>query len=188
LAKAASKLAEEATGDRVGVSRVAITHTEGRGYIPNYEVAKAIFEALSREELRKSETLKGIRMEELGNLAKSPVVHVSPINKVADATDLMKKRDFSQIPVINANESCVGTLTDGLVVRAVARLGTLERVYSSTVEECMGEPLPVVGETTLLESVMPLLEAQKAVLVSKKGKIIGIVTAFDIMKDKDTQS
>jgi len=188
LAKAASKLAEEATGNRVSVSRPAVTQTEARGYIPNYEVAKAIFEALVREEeLRRSERLEGIKTEPLGNFAVKPVIHVSPVDKVVDARDLMKEHDFSQIPVISVNDNCVGTLTDGLVVRAIERLGTLDKVYSSAVEECMGEPLPVLGETTPLESVMPLLEAQKAVLVSKKGKISGIVTPFDVMRDKDTK-
>lgn len=40
----------------------------------------------------------------------------------------------------------------------------------------------VVPEETLLARVLTLIREEKAVLVSRKGGIRGIVTAFDVMK------
>ena len=45
----------------------------------------------------------------------------------------------------------------------------------------MGPPFPVVSDETFLATVLTLVREEKAILVSSKGTIQSIVTAFDIM-------
>ena len=146
-------------------------------YVPNYEDAKRIFEALEREE---TQLLKGILSERVGRVAHSPVARVSPNDKVSIAKRLMKKFDYSQLPVLDGR-ACVGRVTDSVVVGAIEKCRSLEEAYQSDVRSIMGDPLPVVSENTLLGSVVLLLREQRAILVSKNGNIGGIVTAFDVM-------
>lgn len=170
-----------------GVSRSSISKVElayrgrrpGRrpAYVPNYEDAKRLLEELEKEEAQRS---KGMTSEKIGKIAHSPVNSVSPEDKVKAAWRLMKELDYSQLPVIK-NDSCVGRITEGAILTAIEELGSLERVYDSSVRSIMEDPLPLLGPDIVLASVMPLLKEEKAILVSVGGKIGGILTAYDVI-------
>ncbi len=176
------QLASQANISRSSLTKIELAYRELKPgerprYVPNFEDAKRVFEVLEGEEAKSRD---GIMSQRVSKIAHSPVVQVSPDDKVSIAKGLMKRFNYSQLPVLKG-DVCVGTITDGAIVDAVERTRSLDKVYQSTVGTIMEEPIPVVGEDTLLASVTPLLREQKAVLVSKSGIISGIVTAFDVM-------
>ena len=164
-----SQLASLAEISRSSLTKIEQAYRElrqgqGSRYTPNYDDAKRIFEVLETEEAK---LRNGIMSERLAKIAHSPVAHVSPSDKVGKAKSLMKKFDYSQLPVMEGG-MCVGSVTDGSIVNAIERLRSLEKTYQSSVGSIMGEPIPIVGEDTLLASVLPLLKGQKAVLSLKE--------------------
>jgi len=176
------KLAGLARVSRSSLTKIELAYRELKpeqrpSYVPNYEDAKRIFEALEREE---AQVRPGILTERIGTFAHSPVDSVSPSDKVYDAQNLMKKHDFSQIPVLK-DGVCVGRVTEKTILKAIEEKGSPERVYQLQVSSLMEEPFPILGRDTLLGSAMPILKEQMAVLTFTGGKIDGIITAYDVM-------
>jgi predicted transcriptional regulator len=55
-------------------------------------------------------------------------------------------------------------------------------ISNLAVEEVMEEAFPQVGEDAPLSLISSILQVYPAVLVVKKGKILGIVTKADLLK------
>jgi predicted transcriptional regulator len=51
-----------------------------------------------------------------------------------------------------------------------------------TVAAVMADPYPIVNEETPAEALTSLLSSTNAVLVSKKGVVVGILTRSDVLK------
>ena len=45
----------------------------------------------------------------------------------------------------------------------------------------MSEPFPSVGRKTSVNSIIPLVKTQQAVIVIDGGKMVGIITADDLI-------
>ena len=107
------------------------------------------------------------------------VVSVAPSAAVRQALNLMRTWDVSQLPVLEGG-TCVGRLVDGPVMAAaLGQPALLDR----PVREIMEEPLPVVEASMSSDRLAPLLTRDNpATLVSKDGKLIGIVSRFDILE------
>ena len=107
------------------------------------------------------------------------VVSVAPSAAVRQALNLMRTWDVSQLPVLEG-DTCVGRLVDGPVMAAaLGQPALLDR----PVREIMEEPLPVVEASMSSDRLAPLLTHDNpAALVSKDGKLIGIVSRFDILE------
>ncbi|HDM05808.1 MAG TPA: CBS domain-containing protein, partial [Candidatus Aenigmarchaeota archaeon] len=58
----------------------------------------------------------------------------------------------------------------------------LDRITKgSKVEDIMEEPFPIVSANESLEVIRSLLDYHQAVLISEKGKLVGIVTKSDFL-------
>ena len=58
----------------------------------------------------------------------------------------------------------------------------MEQLGQSIISKVMDESYPVVSDSTPVSSVTSLMSNSGAVLVSKKGKIVGLITSADILK------
>jgi cystathionine beta-synthase len=85
----------------------------------------------------------------------------------------------SQIPVLEAGQ-CVGGLAENtLMTRALAQPALLDR----PVREVMDPPFPVVDALTQTDRLAPILTRESpAALVQKDGKLIGIVSRYDVLQ------
>jgi cystathionine beta-synthase len=112
--------------------------------------------------------------------ASSPaLVSVAPAAAVRQALNLMSTWGVSQIPVLEAG-ACVGGLTENvLMTRALASPTLLDR----PVREVMDQPFPVVDALTPTDRLGPMLTRESpAALVQKDGKLIGIVSRYDVLQ------
>ncbi|HXG43456.1 MAG TPA: pyridoxal-phosphate dependent enzyme [Gemmatimonadales bacterium] len=107
------------------------------------------------------------------------VVSVAPSAAVRQALNLMNTWDVSQLPVLDDGES-VGSLTEGtLMARALEHPALLDR----PVREVMEPPLPVVEASLTTDRLASILTRESpAVLVRKEGKLVGIVSRYDLLQ------
>ena len=108
-----------------------------------------------------------------------PLVSVGPAGTVRQAVNLMNTWHISEIPVLDGQD-CIGSLGEnGLMARTLEN-GTL---LESPVSEVMGAPYPVVDAMLPLERLTTLLSRESpAVLVRRGGKLVGIVTRYDVLR------
>ncbi len=108
------------------------------------------------------------------------VVYVRPKDRIEIAIELMKSRDFSQLPVLNNRKASIGTVYQKKILFMAAesyggRKGML-------VEDIMDGALPQVDEETQIKKIKPILENFDALLVSDNNRIVGIVTVYDFLR------
>jgi cystathionine beta-synthase len=137
----------------------------------------------SDEWLKEKRMLGGEKMtvgllNQLKQMDQTPhLVSVSPENCVSDALQLMNQYGLSQLPVLE-NGAAVGTLREGRLMRKL--LGNPELRHES-VSEVMEKRLPVVSEDTGLDTAMKHLKESPAILVEEYGRIVGIITRYDVL-------
>jgi cystathionine beta-synthase len=108
-----------------------------------------------------------------------PLVSVAPAAQVRQALNLMSTWSVSQIPVVEGDH-CVGGLTEGsLMTKALAQPTVLDR----PVREVMDAAFPVVDAAFPIDRLAPMLTRENpATLVQKDGKLIGIVSRYDLLQ------
>jgi len=156
-----------------GVSQSFIAKIESGKIDPSYSKVKAIFDVLERLESRENYTAKAIFHE--------GVIGVQKGEKVSRAVDLMMQHGFSQLPVFDG-EKCVGCISEKTILSQVTVAKDLSKLSQKNVEEIMEEAPPQIDENAPIPLISNLLHFYPAVLVTRKGKIVGIITKADLFK------
>jgi len=155
------------------VSQSLIAKAEAGKIDPSYSKAKAIFEALERMEEKESLLAKDIMTKK--------VVGVGRNDRVAEAVKLMKRMNISQLPVFDG-DNAVGTISEATIMERVSEGADLAALSKSRIGDVMGDPPPRVDEATPLGILSALLRHAPAILITKKEKVVGIVTKADLLK------
>jgi len=157
-------MTQEQLAELAGISQAHVAKIENERVNPRLSTVNKIMSVLrSNSKLKCDEFLT------------KEVIYVNPKNSVNRAAKLMKRNDVSQLPVIEKG-ICVGSISDKTIVR------NLDKISGSTeVEEVMEEPFPTVNCGEEMEVVKTLLEYHPAILVTDRGKIIGILTKSDLL-------
>lgn len=158
-----------------GVSQSTIAKIERGRMSASYETVVKLFE-----------TLDGMRRDEKKDLtaadvASEKVVTVQSTDKVHQASDLMRATGYSQLPVLKGDVP-VGSISERGILELLRQGSTMEELGQSVISKVMDESYPVVSDSTPVSSVTSLMSSSGAVLVSKKGKIVGLITSADILK------
>ena len=156
-----------------GVSQSLIAKLESGKIDPSYAKVKAIFDVLTRLEMKRD-----IRAREI---AHGEVVGVQKDESVSEAARLMWEHDYSQLPVFDGRR-VVGSITEKTLLNQLIISGDPSKISSLTVEEVMEDSFPQVGEDAPLSLISSILQVYPAVLVSRKGEVIGIITKADLLK------
>jgi cystathionine beta-synthase len=122
-------------------------------------------------------TLGDISLAKRQNGSKD-LVYLNSKDKIKKAFEVINKNGFSQIPVIDGGKS-VGSIREG---RLMAKLIENPNLLDTNVEDIMAESFPVIDEETELTSTKKYLSKSPAVLVSEYGRIIDIITRYDILE------
>jgi predicted transcriptional regulator len=156
-----------------GVSTSMINQIESGRSQPSYETAKKIFESLSKLEGESSS-------HTAGDFCSTDIVKLKPANTLHDAIKKMHQLSISQIPIFN-NSDVVGMISEDGIVKHLAELGEAE-LKKAKLANTMEPVPPIVDWNTPANVLVPLIRYSKCILVSKKSKIIGIITASDTLK------
>jgi cystathionine beta-synthase len=107
------------------------------------------------------------------------LVSVAPAAAVRQALNLMSTWGVSQIPVLEEGQSVGGLIEGTLMTRALTQPALLDR----PVREVMESPFPEVDANTPSDRVGVMLTRESpAALVRKDGKLIGIVSRYDVLQ------
>ncbi len=103
---------------------------------------------------------------------------LNPKDKIKTAIEALNTKGFSQLPVIDNGESV------GSVRETKLTWGLLENpnLIESNIEDVMESSFPTLDERTELKVVRKYLSDSPAVLVTEYGRIIDIITRYDILE------
>ncbi len=105
------------------------------------------------------------------------MVAVAPDTPVSDALQMMNQYGLSQLPVLEEGKS-VGSLREGHMMQ---RLLKNRDLMKAPVSEVMERGFPVVDESVSIEQASRQLKDSPAILVEEYGRIVGIVTRYDVL-------
>ncbi len=156
-----------------GVSTSMINQIESGRSQPSYETAKKIFDNLTKLEGESS-------LHTAGDFCSKDIVKLKPTNTLHDAIKKMHQLSISQIPVFH-NSEIVGVISEDGIVKHLADIGEVE-LKKAKLADTMDPVPPIVDYNTPANVLVPLIRYTKCILVSKKSKIVGIITASDTLK------
>jgi cystathionine beta-synthase len=110
------------------------------------------------------------------------LVTVRAHDKVRQVVDLLQEHSISQAPVVREN----GTEVSGFV-GSIRERELLDRIFrdpdalQADVAEVMAPPIPLVEFDDPVEAAFAALEQQSAVLVTKAGQVLGVLTRSDLL-------
>ncbi len=161
--------------EMAGVSTSMINQIESGRTKPGYETARRIFDSLVRLEGSSSS-------HTAGDFCCTDIVRLAPSDTLRDAVARMQAFSISQVPVFDG-ESPVGIVTEDGIMRHLAdgeRSGTATDAVS--IASSMDPAPPIVDYETPANVLVPLLRFTKCILVSRKARIVGIITASDALR------
>ena len=156
-----------------GVSQSLIAKLEAGTIDSSYTKVKTIFDVLERLEFKSKAQAEKILHNEVVAVQKS-----DPISKVVN---MMKEYGYSQIPVFDGKQP-VGSVSEKAILRQILAGKDLEKISRLSTEEIMEEAFPQINEDAPLSLITSLLQTYSAVLVSRKGVVMGIITKADLLR------
>ncbi|RDE11575.1 MAG: transcriptional regulator [Candidatus Thorarchaeota archaeon] len=150
----------------VGVSQSYIARIESGTLDPKLSVVNRIVETLSKR--------KGFTC---GDIMTPDPVSVDARDSVSTAIPIMRRRGFSQLPVVRSGR-VVGIVTERDIIRHLGR--DLTQISVQTIMDPVSPPM--FDEKTPLKSILTLFDSFQAVLVQKQGRLTGVVTRADALK------
>lgn len=156
-----------------GVSQSLIAKLESGKIDTSYKKVKTIFDALDRLEVKTK--------IQAGKVIHPRVVSVQKTESVSKIVQLMKSHGYSQLPVFDGKQS-VGSISEKTILRQILDGKDLDQISALPASEIMEEAFPQVAEDAPLALISSLLQVYSAVLVSKKGTVIGIITKADLLR------
>jgi predicted transcriptional regulator len=158
-------LTQRQLAELVDVSQAHIAKIEKEKVDPRLSTVNRILKVLTEREGKKC-----------GEIMSRHVISIKPSDRVVKVSQLMMKHAISQLPVLEGGK-IVGTITEDSIVRNLSTTLADEKV-----ERIMQAPLPSVPEDTNVSMIQPLLQDHPAVLVVRRGEIVGIIARSDLLK------
>lgn len=154
---------QSAFAKSVGISQSMLTKIERGKVMPSYGMAIKIFEKL--QELEKGET------KTAAEVMRKKVFELKNSDTVGTAATLAKRHSLSQFPVVSA----------GRIVGSISTTDLVGLDRGTKIGWKMQPPFPTVNEETPIGIVKELIKHEKAVVVARRGEIVGIITAEDLL-------
>ena len=155
------------------VSQSLIAKIEAGKIDPTFSRAKQIFDALSSI-AEKNET----KAEEIMN---KNIITLETKDKLNSAIKKMKKYEISQLPVME-KDIVVGLISESTILAKMAEIEDVSELIKFTVSEVMSECPPIINHLTPLPVISSLLRFYPIVLVTKNGKLAGLISKADIIR------
>lgn len=160
---------------RSGISQSTIAKVERGTISAGYETVVKLFETL--EEICRN----GEDGKVAADVASKGVVTIQCTEKVRAASDLMRTTGYSQLPIMKGDVP-VGSISERSILDLVRQGKTMEELGEMSIARVMEDSFPVVNDSTPMETVTSLMSNCNAVLVARKGKIMGVITNADMLK------
>lgn len=161
-------LTQSELAKKAGVSQSLIAKVESGRLDPTYSKAQKLFDTLNS--LQEEKELKA---EQIMN---KKLIYLNKNDSIKSAIEKMKKHGISQLPIIQ-NNNVVGIVSETTILEKLEKFK-----ITDLVEKIMEEAPPIITKTTSLNVVSSLLKHFPILLVSEKGKLIGVITKSDLIE------
>ncbi len=158
-----------------GISQSTIAKIERGRISASYDTVVKLFETL--DDMAKG----GRRDVTAADVASKDIVTVQSTDKVKVASELMRTAGYSQLPVLTG-DTPVGSISERGIFDMIRGGKTMDDLKDASVSCIMDESFPLVAENTPMSSVTAIMSDSPAVLVARKGKLVGMITKADILK------
>ena len=151
---------------RSGISKSAMSKLENNNLEPSYKLVYRVVKALN--ELAE---FKGSRNTVKEKMMKNPI-SVSPDESITNARKIMKKRDISQIPVIDKNGNILGIITEKSI---------LDNQNGIKCSDSMEFNYAILEPDSDLEKAREIIRNTQVILVVEDRKLVGLLTKADFL-------
>ena len=169
--RALAALTQAELAQDAGVSQSLVAKLERGRLNPSYETVRRIVAALDERERREEP-----RASEL--MRQSPVA-AEPQERLGTALDRMKRGGYSQLPVVDKGTP-VGSLSERILLDRLESGEPMEQIRRRDVQSVMGPSFPMVDPAAPRRVLVELLRDNDAVLVVRRGRLVGVVTKSDL--------
>ncbi|HVB66087.1 MAG TPA: CBS domain-containing protein [Candidatus Acidoferrales bacterium] len=156
--------------EAIGLSRSMIAHIEIGKSAPSYKKVAEIFNHL----IKKIGTIP----DSVGEVYLEKPVTLRPGDKVRKALEILDKNDFSCIPIMDGEGNLKGKITR-IGINEISSKKDYNEIF---LRDILEESPPTVPHHTPTEWIMYFLTPPNCVLVTKGGKIEGIITMWDVVE------
>ena len=156
-------MTQKALANSIRVSQSILSKFEAKKNYPGYHTLKQIEENLSRIEHKSERTVETIMVKHIYSLRTS--------DRVKDAIRLFKAHGYSQAPVLEG----------GRVVGMVTAQTLLDADHNSLLKDVIEPEPPIIHKDAPISSARALLKGFPMVLVSDKGKLLGLIAREDVL-------
>ena len=154
------------------IPRATIARMETKKYEPKLSIIQIIYNYLYKKQ--------NITHKPLCEFGKRKIISVTSNQTISKAINLIIKHKFECIPVIDENIVKGKITTMKLAIRKSSKDDSKIKI-----SEFMEESPPIVPCSTPGIQVKPFLESSSdCVILTKKGKLYGLVTLWDFMNQK----
>jgi len=108
---------------------------------------------------------------------KMALIAVSPETKISEMLEVMEVNGISQLPVLEEGKA-IGSIREH---RVMAQILDDRTILEEPVTRIMEDPFPVINESVEIARAKQFLKESPAILVEEYGRIIGIVTRYDVL-------
>ena len=157
-----------------GISQSTITKVEQGKISASYNTVVKLFETVDQMGDRKKEI-------PIMDIATRDIVSVQEDSGVPEALEILKETGFSQMPVFRG-ESSVGSISEKVILKLISSGKSMDQLSRMRVSDVMEDSFPTISENTSMEGLSSMLNTSNAVLITRKGKIIGMITRADVLK------
>jgi len=157
-------ITQQKLAETVGISQAHVAKIENEQVNPRLSTINKILSVLRNTEK--------IRCKKI---MKRNIISIKPDDKIKKVVKLMKNFNISQLPVIE-NGLCIGSITERTIIKNLDR-----NLRRTKVKDLMEKPFPIISANDSCDTAKALLEQHQAVLLSEKGKIVGIMTKSDLL-------
>jgi predicted transcriptional regulator len=166
-------LTQSTLAKRARVSQALIARIEKDQVDPRLSTLRKIAEALMEEtQPRGSRAI---------DIAVRDVIVVNENDTIEKALKLMRKYGISQLPVLK-NGTPIGAVEELELLKAFSKEKDVQKFYQKKVVEAISSIYPMVDpDTGITEVIDYLLKGHNAVLVTKEGRLEGIITKIDVL-------
>lgn len=173
-------ISQKELAEALGLSQSTIARLESgiESLNPSYKTVYNVIATLNARTAK--DWSQGVLERTAGDIMHRKLVYVTQDDTIGRAVKIIKDYDFPQIPVLNKKHEEVGTIRQKRLLSIATEHP--ERISATKIRDIMEPVLPQVGKDTEVSKIKPLLEDFDAVLVMDKGKIVGIITIYDVLK------
>jgi len=158
-----------------GISQSTIAKIERNNISASYATIVKLFETLEEMGHTNAKNLTA------ADVASKSVVTIQCTEKIKAASELLRTTGYSQLPVLKGDVP-VGSISERLIFDLIRQGKTMEELGETSIARIMGDSFPTVNEGTQMSSITSMMSDADAVLVLKKGKIVGMITNADMLK------